>query len=112
MNSYVKFWTNYVNFNGRTSRKDYWITVLINFVISLVLSAICGAIENNILAILFSLATLVPGLALSIRRMHDIGKSGFWILVSLIPLAGVIWFIVLAATAGVPGENEYGMLEE
>lgn len=57
---------------------------------------------------LYSLALLIPGLAVRVRRLHDIGKSGWMILVGLIPLIGAIWLIVLYATEGTPGENQYG----
>ena len=63
---------------------------------------------TGILSILYSLATLLPSLGAVIRRLHDTGKSGWWIFISLIPFIGGIWFIVLLATKGDEGENEYG----
>jgi uncharacterized membrane protein YhaH (DUF805 family) len=57
---------------------------------------------------LYSLAVLVPSIAVGVRRMHDIGKSGWWLLISLIPLIGAIWLIVLLATEGNQGSNQYG----
>jgi uncharacterized membrane protein YhaH (DUF805 family) len=68
-----------------------------------IVSAIFG-----ILYLIYALGTLIPSLAVGVRRLHDIGKSGWMMLVGLIPLAGGIWLIVLMATDSAPGENEYG----
>jgi uncharacterized membrane protein YhaH (DUF805 family) len=64
--------------------------------------------EINILSIIYGLALLIPGLAVSVRRLHDIGKSGWMILLNLIPLIGTIWILVLMIRDSTPGENEYG----
>ena len=66
----------------------------------------------NILSGLFGLITILPGLAVSVRRMHDIGKGGGWIFISLIPLIGQIWFIILAATAGETYPNRFGQVPD
>ena len=60
------------------------------------------------IANIYTLAVLIPGIAVAVRRMHDIGKSGWFVLVILIPIVGVIWFIVLACTDSVPGKNNWG----
>lgn len=83
--------------------------VLFNFLASVVL----GMIDNyvlgaSILGGLYSLAVLVPSIAVGVRRLHDIGKSGWMLLVALIPIAGIIWLIILLVKEGVSGENEYG----
>jgi len=103
---------NYVGFSGRARRKEYWMFALINIVISVVLSLL-GKIDGigslfTALGGLYSLGLLLPSIAVGIRRLHDIGKSGFWLLISLIPLAGAIWLIVLFAKEGTPGSNSYG----
>lgn len=67
-----------------------------------------GMYSTGIIASLYSLAVLIPSLAVGVRRLHDIGKSGWWLLISLIPLVGGIWLLVLLATNGVVGENQYG----
>lgn len=111
MDSYIRMFKNYVNFNNRTSRKDYWLAILFNWIIAFVIGIIGNATDMSIfkvLGYLYSLATLVPGIALSIRRMHDIGKAGTWILVSFIPIAGQIWFLVLVCTASKPVGEQYG----
>lgn len=103
----ILFFKNYVNFSARSTRSEFWWWELVNLIISLVLYAITAATEISIFQSLWSLAVLIPGLALSIRRMHDIGKSGWWILTSLIPIAGIFIYIYLCAKAS-DGPNEYG----
>lgn len=101
---------NYVNFEGRARRKEYWGFTLVNFILSLVIMGILGAInpEWMPLANVLSLALLLPSLAVAVRRLHDVGKSGWMLLIAFIPLIGAIWLIVLFFTDGVPGTNEYG----
>lgn len=92
---------NYANFNGRARRAEYWNFFLVNVIISIVIGFILGLINLPLLGNLYSLAVLVPGIAVAIRRMHDIGKSGWYILIP-------IYNIVLLATEGDRGPNEYG----
>ena len=99
----------YADFNGRASRAEYWWFMLFNCIISVIFSGL-GQAANffNILGGLYSLAVLVPSLAVAWRRMHDIGKGGGWFFISFVPLIGWIWFIVLAATRGEAGANRFG----
>ena len=83
------FFTRYTDFNGRSRRSEYWWAYLSITVISAVLTAVLGE-----LAYVWSLATLVPQIAITIRRLHDIGKSGWFYLIGLIPLAGPIILLV------------------
>ena len=107
--SYKKMFTNYTTFTGRTHRKDYWGAVLINFIIGVVLGILAEILSIfGILSCLYSLAVLVPGIAMSIRRMHDIGKSGWFVLLGLIPFVGWIIVLVLACIDSDPEENIYG----
>ena len=108
MNWYVKVLKDYVVFTGRARRQEYWMFVLINVIISVVLSVIDMAIGMRILTSLYSLALLLPSLAVGVRRLHDTGKSGWFLLIALIPLIGAMWLIVVLATAGATGDNEYG----
>ncbi len=115
MNWYKKVvFQHYADFNGRARRKEYWMFVLFNMIFAiaaLVLDNILGiAMEGNggPIYFLYALAVLIPGLAAAVRRLHDIGKSGWMILIGLIPLIGGIWLIVLLATDSNPGDNEYG----
>lgn len=101
MNYYVKVLKNYAVFNGRAGRSEFWFFVLFNFVISVVLGIVGGLIGFSFLSSIYSLAVLVPSIAVGIRRMHDLGKSGWFILIP-------IYDIVLWATAGESGDNSYG----
>ena len=123
MNWYMEVLKKYAVFSGRARRKEYWWFFLINLIIAWVffgLAAITrggGSNSNSSFGIssvisclssIYSLAVLLPGLGVSIRRMHDIGKSGWWVLIALIPLVGTIWGIILMATDSQPGDNQYG----
>ena len=103
------FTQNYLNFKGRAGLAEYWYFVLFNFIICTILGIIDGALGlKSILIYIYSLGVLLPSLGLTVRRLHDIGKSGWFILVSLIPLVGAIWLIVLLAKKGDPKDNEFG----
>jgi uncharacterized membrane protein YhaH (DUF805 family) len=102
MNWYLDVLKKYAEFNGRAGRQEFWMFALINFIISVVLSAI------RPLGYLYSLAVLTPCLAVGARRLHDIGRSGWFQLLVLIPLIGPIVLIVFAAQDSQPGENQYG----
>ena len=91
-----RFYSNYANFNGRATRAEYWYSVLYLIVAYAIM--LCLGKVGMILYSIFGLVNIIPGIAIGIRRMHDIGKSGWWILINLVPLIGCIWFIVLAAT--------------
>lgn len=101
MNWYLAVLKKYAEFNGRARRSEYWYFFLFNLIISVVLGVIGGVIHFKYIGNLYSLAVLLPGLAVGIRRMHDVGKSGWFILIP-------IYNIILAATEGTKGDNEYG----
>ena len=100
--------TNYVKFEGRARRSEYWYFFLFNLAVSVVLAIIVNVTGIRILSTLWSLAMLLPGLGVCVRRLHDIGKRWPWILVAFIPVAGAIWLIVMLATNGQEGENAFG----
>jgi uncharacterized membrane protein YhaH (DUF805 family) len=109
MEWYVKVLKNYVGFSGRARRKEYWMFVLINFIIAFVLGFIEGVLDiPQFLSGLYSLAIFLPSLAVSIRRLHDTGRSGWWLLISLVPIIGAIILIVFACMDSEPHENKYG----
>ncbi len=111
MSWYLAVLKNYAGFDGRARRKEYWMFALVNFVVAVALSLIAQATNSTAVTIIYyvyALAVLVPGIAVLVRRLHDIGKSGAWVWIALIPIVGGIWLIVLAATAGNPGANQYG----
>lgn len=110
MNYYLSVLKKYAVFSGRSQRAEYWYFVLFNLIISIVLGIISTVVgdDSGILGMLYSLALLIPGIAVGVRRLHDIGKSGWMLLIGLIPLIGGIWLIVLLATDSKPGNNKYG----
>lgn len=96
MKEYKQMWARYVDFSGRSTVREYWMAVLFNFIISFVLGLIVGIIPIlSFLTGLYSLAALVPGLALCIRRLKDAGKEWYWIFIGLIPLVGTIILIIM-----------------
>lgn len=107
MNWYIKVLQQYADFNGRARRKEYWMFTLISVLISTVLSFIEGMlgfasdIGTSILSGIYSLAILIPSIAVGVRRMHDVGKSGWYLLIPF-------YNFVLAITEGQAGENQYG----
>lgn len=108
MHWYVDVLKKYAVFSGRARRQEYWMFFLFNVIISIVLAIIDGAMGSNILGILYSLATLLPGLGVTVRRLHDTDRSGWWILIALIPLVGAIILIVFLATEGKSEPNQHG----
>lgn len=108
MNWYLAVLKNYAGFAGRARRTEYWMFALFNFVITIVLEIIGVFIHTQIIAYLYGLAVLIPSLAVGARRLHDTGRSGWWLLIGLIPLVGAIILIVFFATEGQPGNNQYG----
>ncbi|MFZ4483725.1 MAG: DUF805 domain-containing protein [Chthoniobacterales bacterium] len=109
MNWYIDAWKNYFTFTGRARRKAYWMFVLFNIIAAIIANVIDNVIgTGGIIGGLYSLAVLLPGIALGIRRLHDIGKSGWWLLIALVPLIGAIVLLVFACTDSQPGENAYG----
>jgi len=114
MDWYLTVLKKYAVFSGRSRRKEYWYFVLFNFLISLVLGFIDGLIGLRIgdsgmglLGGLYSLAVLIPGIAVGVRRLHDTGRSGWWLLLSFIPIVGTIVLIVFLASGSQPGQNQY-----
>ncbi len=115
MDWYIGVLKKYAVFNGRARRKEYWMFVLINFIVSIALGVVDGVLGTlsaetgmGLLGTVYSLAVLIPGIAVSIRRLHDTGRSGWWLLIGLVPLVGAIVLIVFCAMEGHAEENEYG----
>lgn len=129
LEAYKSFWRNYVNFSGRASRSAYWYVVLWNVIIFVILYALAfifgisaimeaamggtgmagggGAIVLVIILWLYLLAALLPTISLMVRRLHDSGKSGFFVLLSLIPFAGGIIMLIFMCLES-DGPNQYG----
>lgn len=98
----------YADFNGRTTRQGYWMFALQQFLISIALSIMSGIVDMPYLTPFFALAIFIPSIAIAVRRLHDIGKSGWWWLIIIIPFIGIIIYIVFLATKGDAGPNAYG----
>ncbi|MFE3638768.1 DUF805 domain-containing protein [Streptomyces cellostaticus] len=108
MHWYIDVLKKYAVFSGRARRQEYWMFFLFNIVISIVLTIIDAAIGSSVPAVIYSLATLLPGLGVAVRRLHDTGRSGWWLLIGFVPLVGMIILIVFLATEGKPESNQYG----
>ena len=114
MNWVLKALKQYADFNGRSQRTEYWLFVLFCLVVSIVLSMIdkmLGTYSSTgigLLSGIFSLAVLLPGIAVGIRRLHDTGRSGWWLLIALVPLIGEIVLLVFMVQDSQPGTNAYG----
>lgn len=115
MNWYLKVLRNYFGFSGRARRKEYWMFVLINILIAIALAVVDNVIGTidaetglGLLNGIYSLLVLIPGIAVSVRRLHDRDKSGWWMLLVLIPLIGSIVLIVWFAIDGDTGPNRFG----
>jgi len=110
MNWYIEVLKKYAVFTGRARRKEYWMFALVNLGISLIIGLIEGMFGSpGVLANLYALAVLLPGIAVSVRRLHDTGRSGWWLLISLIPFIGAIVLLVFMVQDSMPGTNEYGL---
>ena len=115
MNWYSKVLKQYTDFSGRARRKEYWMFALFNIIFAfaaMILDNVLGIAMEKIgygpIYIIYGLAVLLPGLAVAVRRLHDVGKSGWMLLIVLIPLIGAIWLLVLLCTDGQPGSNKWG----
>ena len=113
MSWYITVLKKYAVFSGRARRKEYWMFSLFNFIIAVVLGiigGIAGIFEfySGVLSTIYSLAVLVPGIAVSVRRLHDTNRSGWWVLIVLVPLIGTIVLLVYMVQNSGLGENQYG----
>ncbi len=109
MTWYFEVLKRYAVFSGRAPRIEYWMFFLFNIIIAIVL----GFIEVLIgmpgtISTLYFLAILIPGIAVGVRRLHDIGRSGWWLLISLVPIIGAVVLLVFMVKDGQVGENQYG----
>ena len=115
MSWYLEVLKKYAVFDGRARRKEYWMFFLINIVVSVVLIAIDKLIGTfshqagfGLLQGLYSLALLIPSIAVTVRRLHDTGRTGWWILIGLVPVVGGIILLIFMVLDSEPGTNQYG----
>lgn len=115
MGWYLAVIKDYAVFEGRAGRSEYWMFFLVNLVIAIALAVLDGLIGTldmfggmGLLGVVYALAVLLPGIGVTVRRLHDIGRSGWWILVGLVPLVGGIILLVMMVLKGNDGDNAYG----
>ncbi|WP_030322253.1 DUF805 domain-containing protein [Streptomyces sp. NRRL B-3229] len=108
MNYFLDVLKKYAVFSGRARRKEYWMYMLFVAIIYVVLLVIGIAAKVTWLPIIFYVAILLPSLGVTIRRLHDTGRSGWWILFGLVPLVGGITLFVFSVLDSEPGDNKYG----
>jgi uncharacterized membrane protein YhaH (DUF805 family) len=100
--------SNYVNFTGRACRSEYWYWVLFTVIVSIVTFVIDSVIGASVTSTIWELATILPSIAIGVRRLHDTDRSGWWILLGLIPLVGAIILIIWFCSKGTDGPNRFG----
>ena len=109
MNSYITVLKKYAVFTGRASRKEFWMFILINFIITMILMVGEVALGGpGIAGMLYSLVVLLPSIGVAIRRMHDTNRSGWWILTWFLPLIGIAFMVFFGVQDSQAGDNQYG----
>jgi uncharacterized membrane protein YhaH (DUF805 family) len=109
MEWYFEVLNKYAVFSGRARRKEYWMFFLFNLIIAFALGFIEGFLGSpGVIGVLYSLAVIIPNIAVSVRRLHDTGRSGWWLLIALIPLIGVIVLLVFMVQEGKDEQNDFG----
>ncbi|MCT4705430.1 DUF805 domain-containing protein [Enterobacteriaceae bacterium H11S18] len=114
MDWYFKVLRNYVGFRGRARRKEYWMFILVNLVLTGVLSILDKmlglkiAADEGMLTTIYGLLIMLPSWAVQFRRLHDTDRSAWWLLLVLIPIIGWIVILIFNCQNGTPGENRFG----
>lgn len=110
---FTKCFKHYVDFSGRARRKEYWgfyLFTMIFMVAAIILDNILDTI--GIISLLWSLTIMIPTLAVTVRRLHDVGKGGGWFFIQLVPIVGSIWLLVLMCTDSDVGPNQFGLSDK
>ncbi|KQL33090.1 hypothetical protein AN960_22060 [Bacillus sp. FJAT-25509] len=109
MEWYLKVLKNYAVFSGRARRTEYWMFFLFNAIITIILSILQSIADiDNILTGIYGLLTILPSLAVGARRLHDSGRSGWWLLLGIIPFIGTIILIIFFCLDSEEGDNRFG----
>jgi uncharacterized membrane protein YhaH (DUF805 family) len=109
MEWYLDVLKKYAEFSGRARRKEYWMFMLFNFIVAFVIGFVEGIIgSGGIVGGLYSLAVLLPGIAVSVRRLHDTDRSGWWLLIGLVPIVGALVLLFFMVQEGKETENDFG----
>lgn len=107
MSEYINVLKNYANFNGRARRREYWLFALTNSIVIGILSILGAYLDLPFISYIYALAVIIPSIAVCIRRLHDIDKSGKWFLISFVPIIGTIWLFILCCMDS-DTDNKYG----
>jgi len=107
---YILAFQKYAQFSGRATRSEYWWFYLVNLAVTLLLAIIESvfSIPLTLLSTIYLFASIVPSLSIQVRRLHDVDKSGWYILLNLLIIIGWIWLLVLNILDSTPGDNKYG----
>lgn len=111
MDYYLGCWQKFATFQGRARRREYWFFILFNAIISIALAITdisLGGDSMGLLSGLYSLLIFLPSLAVTVRRLHDIDRSGWWLLLYVVPVVGVLVILVFTVLDGTQGNNEFG----
>ena len=112
LNSFLRVIRKYKIFTGRSDRREFWMFMLCNLIIGIILGILSSipiiGVIFTIVAVLYSLGILVPSIAVSIRRLHDTNRSGYFLLIAFVPFVGFLVVLALCAMEGTPDENQYG----
>jgi uncharacterized membrane protein YhaH (DUF805 family) len=115
MNWYIQVWKKYAVFSGRSRRKEYWyyyLFYMLTYIVLAIIDGVAGTYSEEagvgLLSGIYGLAALLPSIGVSVRRLHDTSRSGWWLFISLIPVIGIIVLIVFLASDSKPEDNQYG----
>ncbi len=109
MNYYLDAWRNFAVFSGRATRTDFWMFVLFN-ILALIVLLVLGSLIKPLIFLygLYCLAVIIPNLAITVRRLHDTSRSGWWWFIGFVPVVGGIILLVFMCLPSTPGPNQYG----
>jgi len=107
MNYYFRALKKYINFQGVDTRPQFWYFVLYNIIFSIFFAILDSIFNIELFSYIYGFAVSIPGMAAAARRLHDVGKSTWWLLITLIPIIGYIWLIVLLASKSKIENNKY-----
>lgn len=105
MNYYTQAFKHYFDFSGRATRKEFWMFVLFNIIISFIVGFIAGLIGVKVLNAVYNLLVLIPSISITVRRLRDAGLSVWWILIGLIPFLGALALLIMAIKKSVPANS-------
>lgn len=109
MHWYIDGFKNFGNFEGRARRQEYWMFMLFNYLVMIAISLMEILLPFlAFLRLIYGLAVIIPDLSVTIRRLHDTGKTGWYYLVLLIPIVGFFWLLILLCTDSDLDNNQYG----